>query len=226
MRRFAYPIHHRIAHVDVAGRHVDLRAQHVGAVLELTRAHAAKQIEVFLDRTISKRAVAPGLGERAAIFAHLVGGQAVDVRLALAHELLGPLIELLEVIGRVIQVLAPVEAEPLDIALDLVDVLLRFLDGVGIVEPEIAPSAELVRDAEVDADRLGVADVQTAVRLGRKSRHDRAARFARHHVLGDDLSDEIARRGFRTALCAGTGHLRGQFSHMAELQANAWQKAQ
>ena len=197
----------------------------MGAVLELPGPHAAKQIEVFLDRTISERAFAPRLGERAAILAHLVGGQAVDVRLALAYELLSPLIELLEIVGRVVQVLAPVEAEPPDVALDLVDVLLRFLDGVRIVETEIAPPAKLLGDAEVDADGLGVADVQAAVRLRGKSRDDGARRFAGHHVLGDDLPDEIARRGFWTALCAWARHLRAQFSHMAELQANASQKA-
>ena len=96
-----------------------------------------------------------------------------------ADELLGPLIELLEVIGRVIEVLAPVEAEPSDVALDLVDVLLRLLHRVRVVEAEIAVAAELLRDAEVDADRLGVADVQPAVRLGRKPRDDGAAVLAR-----------------------------------------------
>ena len=95
------------------------------------------------------------------------------------HELLGPLIELLEIVGRVVQVLAPVEAEPPDVALDLVDVLLRFLDGVRVVEAQIAPAAELLRDAEIDADRLGVADVQAAVRLRGESRDDRARRVCR-----------------------------------------------
>ena len=221
MRRLANPVHHRIAHVDVARRHVDLGAQHVRAVLELARAHAAEQIEVLVDRAIAIRALAAGLGERAAILAHLVGRQAVDVRLAVADELLGPLIELLEIVGRVIEVLAPVEAEPADVALDLVDVLLRFLDRVRVVEAEIAVPAELLRDAEVDADRLGVADVQAAVRLRRKPRDDRAPVFAGHDVLRDDFANEIARRRFRAALGAGARHIRGQFSHMAELQANA-----
>ena len=221
MRRLANPVHDRVAHVDVAGRHVDLRPQHVRAVLELPGAHAAKQIEVLLDRPGAIRAVAAWLGQGAAIFAHLVGGQAVDVGLPVANELLRPCVELLEIVGGVVKMFAPVEAQPSDVALDLVDVLLRFLHRVGIVEPEIAPAAEFLRDAEVDADRLGMADVQAAVRLGRKPRDDRAAVFARLDVLGDDFPNEIARRRFRAALGAGARHIRGQFSHMAELQANA-----
>ena len=42
-------VEHRIAQVDVAGRHVDLGAQHARAVGKFAGAHAAEQIEIFLD---------------------------------------------------------------------------------------------------------------------------------------------------------------------------------
>jgi hypothetical protein len=42
----------------------------------------------------------------------------------------------------------------------------------------VAHTAELARDAEVQADRLGVTQVQVAVRLGRKTRDDLAAVLA------------------------------------------------
>ena len=44
-----------------------------------------------------------------------------------------------------------------------------FLARVGVVEAQVAQAAELLGDAEVQADRLGVADVQIAVRLGREA---------------------------------------------------------
>ena len=206
MRRLANPVHHRIAHVDVARRHVDLGAQHVRAVLELARAHAAEEVVVLGDRAIAVRAIATGFCQRAAIFAHLVGRQAVDVRLAISNELLGPLVELLEIVRRVIQMLAPIEAEPLDVALDLVDVFLRFLDRVRVVEPEIAAAAELLRHAEVDADRLGVADVQAAVRFRGKPRDDGGSVFAGLDVLCDDFANEIAGRRFRSVFGAWARH--------------------
>ena len=146
------------------------------AVLEFSGAHPAEHVEILLDGSIAIRALTARLGERAAIFADLIGCQAVDVGLALRDELLGPLIELLEIVGRMVQVFRPVEAEPPDVAHDLVDVLLRLLDGVGVVEPQVAVSAEFLRDAEVDADRLRVTDMQPAVRLWRKPRDRRAAR--------------------------------------------------
>ena len=62
----------------------------------------------------------------------------------------GPRVELLEVVGRVEELAAPVEAEPADVGLDRVDVRLLLLLGVGVVEPEVAAAAELARDAEVE----------------------------------------------------------------------------
>ena len=115
------------------------------------------------------------LGERAAVLADLVGRQGVDVGHALADQLLGELVELLEVVGGVVHAVAPVEAEPAHVVLDRVDVLDVFLDRVGVVEAQVAAAAELRGDAEVEADRLGVADVQVAVRLGRKPRDDASA---------------------------------------------------
>ena len=47
-------------------------------------------------------------------------------------------------------------------------------------------------DAEVQADRLGVADVEVAVRLGREARDHRRVPAAAQ-VVGHDLADEVAR---------------------------------
>ena len=90
--------------------------------------------------------------------------------------------------------LAPVEAEPADVGLDGVDVLLLFLDRVGVVEAQVAAAAELAGDAEVEADGLGVADVEVAVGLRREAGDD-ARRRALAQVGGDDLADEVAALG-------------------------------
>ena len=63
--------------------------------------------------------------------------------------------------------------------------------GIGVVEAQVAEAAEFRGDAEVQADRLGMADVQVAVRLGRKPRVHTAAVPAGSAVLGDDFPDEI-----------------------------------
>jgi hypothetical protein len=74
----------------------------------------------------------------------------------------------MEVVGGVVEMLAPVEAEPADVFLDRIDVLLLFLDRVRVVEAQVAAPAELLGDPEVERDRLRVADVEVAVRLGGK----------------------------------------------------------
>src|SRR3972149_1341968 len=96
-----------------------------------------------------------GLRERAPVLADLVCGQVVHVRPAGPDEMEGPRVELLEVVGRVVEVGAPVEPEPAHIRLDGVDVRLLLLDGVRVVEAKVAAPAELLRDPEVEADRLG-----------------------------------------------------------------------
>jgi hypothetical protein len=70
----------------------------------------------------------------------------------------------MEVVGGVVEMLAPVEAEPADVFLDRIDVLLLFLDRVRVVEAKVAAPAELLGDPEVERDRLRVADVEVAVR--------------------------------------------------------------
>src|SRR5450830_1272747 len=85
----------------------------------------------------------------------------------------------------------PFESEPSNVRLDGVDVLDVLLRRVRVVEPEVAGAAVLPRDAEVQADRLGMADVEIAVGLGRKARGDTPAVPARGQVLGDDGANEI-----------------------------------
>ncbi len=126
--------------------------------------------------------------------ADLVGAEVVHVGLAGLDEVDRPLVQLLEVVGGEVEVLPPVEAQPADVGLDGVDVLLLLLDRVGVVEAQVAASAELPGDAEVEADRLGVADVEVAVGLRREAGDD-LADAALAHVRGDDLADEVAAFG-------------------------------
>ncbi len=86
---------------------------------------------------------------------------------------------------------APVEAEPAHVALDGVDIFLLFLGRIGVVEAQVAAPAELLGDAEVEADRFGVADMEVAVGLGRKAGDD-LADAAGVEVGLDDVADEIA----------------------------------
>ena len=139
-------VEHRIAQIDVARRHVDLGAQHARAVGELAGAHAAEQIEVLLDASGRGYGLfRPGSVSVPRIARISSGGLIVDIGLAGADQMLGPLVELLEIIRGVIEMRAPVEAEPAHVALDRVDIFLLFLGRVGVVEAQMAAPAELLR---------------------------------------------------------------------------------
>ncbi len=194
------PVEDRVAHVHVRRGHVDPRPEDARAVGELAGAHPREEVEVLLDRPPPPGAVRAGLGERPAVLADLVGGLVVHVGLPGPDQVDRPVVQLLEVVGRVVEVLAPVEAEPADVRLDRVDVLLLLLHRVRVVEPEVAAAAELLRDPEVQADRLRVPDVEVAVGLGREARDD-GADAAGADVGGDDLADEVAALGGGGGLC-------------------------
>jgi len=88
---------------------------------------------------------------------------------------------------------APIEAEPAHIRLDRVDIFLLLPGRVGVVETEMAAPAEFLGDAEIERDRLGMADMEIAVGLGRKARDRRGDALLRN-IRGDDVADEIASR--------------------------------
>ncbi len=177
-------VQRRVAHVDVGAGHVDLRAQHLGAVQVGTVAHRAQLAQVLFRRAAAERAVRAGRGEVAAVGAHLLGRLLVDVGAAVGHQRLGGAVHEVEVVAGVVEVVAerrlPVEAEPAHVLLDAVDVFLLFLFRIGVVEAQVAHAAVVARQAEVQADALGVAHVQVAVGLGREAQaHARRVGHAR-----------------------------------------------
>src|ERR1051326_6948131 len=141
-------------------------------------------------RAVRERTLRSWFRQGSSVAADLVRRLAVDVGQPLDHEVLGKLIELLEVVRREMQ-RRPFEAEPANVFLDRLHVLHVFLGRIRVVEAQVAGTPELLRDAEVQADGFRVADVQVAVRLGRKSRGDPAPVLAGLEIVRDDGSDEV-----------------------------------
>ncbi len=151
MARVQNAIEHRIAQIDVAGGHIDLGPQHPRPVREFARPHAAEEIEVFLGGSIAPGTIASRLGQGAAGDAHLLLRLVVDISLAGADQVLGPLVELFEIVGRMIEMCSPVEAEPAHVALDGVDIFLLLFRRIGVVEAQMAAATEFLCDAEIKA---------------------------------------------------------------------------
>ena len=154
----------------------------------------------------------PGLRQRAARRAHLLGRLAVDIGEPLLDEPFGEPIQVVVVVGRVIAMPAPVVAQPADRLGDRVLELDFLLQRIGVVVAQVAGAVVLGGEAEVQDDRLGVAVVQVAVGLGRKARDHAPAVLVGALVVGDDGAQEIRRRRGTLGRCrrGGTSSGRGR----------------
>jgi len=168
---------------------------------------AFEEVQVFFDGTIAKRTFFAGLGQCAAVFSDLVGREIIDISLSGFDQLHRPLIELVEIVGGVIQSL-PLEAEPLHVLHDRVDVLGLFLFGVRVIETQVGVSTEFVGEPEVEADRLGVADVKVSVRLGWEARLYTSFVLVRLQVFNELIADKIRRHCDRFRGSVDTGFFR------------------
>ncbi len=87
--------------------------------------------------------------------------------------------------------LTPVPAEPANVFDDGIDVFLLFLFRIRIVETQMTRSAEFRCYAEVQADALGVSDVQIPVRLRGESSHHPPVPFISFYVFGNNCTNKI-----------------------------------
>ena len=127
--------------------------------------------------------------------------------MAAADQVFGHVVQLVEVVAGIVQVfclLLPAETQPLDRIDDRVDVFLLFLFRIGVVEAQVAAAAVIAREAEIEADRLGMADVQVAVRLGREAGdHIRQAVALIGAGLQVGLDDRAQEVGSGRSACGG-----------------------
>ncbi len=142
MVRMQDAIEHGITQIDVAGRHIDLGAQHAGAVRELACSHAPKQIEIFRHRAVAERTVLAGLGQRAAAGTDFGRRLVVDIGVARLDQALGPSVKAVEIIRRIKQIRSPVVAEPAHVGLNRIDVFLLLACRIGVVEPQVAAAGK------------------------------------------------------------------------------------
>jgi hypothetical protein len=163
----------------------------VRAIGVLAGAHAAEEIEALFGGAIAIGARSTRLGQCPAVSADLLCGEAVDVGEPPADQLLGVVVELLEVVGGEEQPVPPVETEPADVALDRLDVLDVLLGRVRVVEAEVAGAAVVGGEPEVEADALRVPEVEVAVRLRGEAGRDAATVLSAPAVLLDEGADEV-----------------------------------
>ena len=183
----------RVAHIPVAGGEVDFGAQGVPAVLKFACPHSAEKVKALLDGTVAVGTLR-GRVVRAAHFLHLFGGQLTDVGKPFFDQLHRVFVGFFKILRREVVSVAPVVAHPVNVVLDGLHKFLALLGGIGVVHAQVVDAAELLGGAVVDAQRLDVSDVQTAVRLRRETGVYRHALkpSAGCDVLLHKIGDEIA----------------------------------
>src|SRR5690606_12625660 len=127
----------------------------------------------FVGGAVAPGRIGAGLGERAPRGADLFGALFINVGVTGLYESLGKLIHVLKVVAGEVQVfffaVMPVETQPLHHVDDGFDVFGFFLFGIGVVETQVTGALIVACEPEVQADALGVADVQVAIGLRRKA---------------------------------------------------------
>ena len=182
-------VQQRVAEHHVGMGHVDLRAEDLLPFRVLAGLHLAEEPEVLLRGAVAPGARGAGLVHGAAVQADLLLRLVIDIGESPFDQVLGPLVELVEIIGG-IEFLVPMESQPLDVFLDGIHVLGVLLGGVRVVVTEIRDTAVLLREAEVEADGLGMSQMQIAVRLRRETGDD-GVHLAAGEVRFDDFFEEI-----------------------------------
>ena len=190
MLRMGDTVDDRISHVDVRGCHVDLGPEHLLAVCVLAFAHLLKELQVLFDAPVPIRRFLTRLSQGPSVGPDLVGAEVADESQPLLDQSHGALVHLIEIVRRPKPVL-PLEAQPSDIFFDGVHILHVFLDRVGVVIPQVASAVVLLRCHEVQADGLGVTNVQVAVRLRRESCQHLVSVLAVFQILVNDIVDKI-----------------------------------
>ncbi len=97
MRRVPNAIKDGIAQIHIAGRHVDLGAQHPLSVGKLAAAHFYEQPAIFLNGSITIRTILTRLGQRPPVSARLLGRQIAHIRQTCVDEMERPFKELLKI---------------------------------------------------------------------------------------------------------------------------------
>ena len=157
-------VNNGVAHIEVAACKIDLCAESIFALGELTVAHTGKKIKAFLDRTVSV-----GRGCRSsditAVSFELFGAQLANIGKTLVDKLNGVFIILLKIVASVEETVAPIKTKPVDVFLNSVNILGVFLCRVGVIHTEVAKAAKFFGSTEIYAKSLAVTDVEIAVGL-------------------------------------------------------------
>ena len=165
-------VYDRIAQIGIIRIRVYLRAQGACAVGEFALLHAAEEVEALLCRTVAVGgyySLIRIVVRIAAVALKILARKVAHVCIAVAYQLYGIFVALLEIIRAVVYTAVRLRAEPAQILVYRADVFVALFHWVGIIISEVEEPAVLLCGRAVYPYRLCGADMKITVRLGRKT---------------------------------------------------------
>ena len=181
----------RVAEVHVVARHIYFCAKHMAAFWKFASIHASEEVEVFLHRAVAERTFLARSGRSALLSRNLLAGLVVDVCLALLNQADSEIVELLEIVACVVQTVAPVVTQPLNVAHNGLLIFSVFFSRVGVVETQVAGAAKHFSHPEVHAEGLSVANVQVSIWFGWETSAKSSTILASCQVVGNNLLNKV-----------------------------------
>jgi len=190
MGRFYYAVDNRVAEVHIGACHIYFGTQHHLSFFYFSGVHLLEQFECLLYRAVAVRAFYTRLGGRAFLCGNHFGALFVYISFSFLDETDGEVPQLLEVVGCIIFI-SPLESEPLDIFLDGFHIFHVFFGRVGVVETQVTYSTIACGYPKIQANGLGMTDVEITVGLRRETGLDFSSVFTFLQVVLYCLFDEV-----------------------------------
>ena len=184
-----YTVNNRVTHIKVRRRHIYFCTKHLFACLKLALCHTGKQIKVFLNASVTVRAVLSRFCQSTSVLSDFVRVKIINIRLAFFNKFNRTFIKEVEIIGSKINIV-PLKAEPLNILFDCVNIFGVLFRWVCIVHTKITYAVVFFLNAEINANCLCVSNMEIAVWLGRKTGLDTVIN-ALFQILIDEILNEI-----------------------------------
>ena len=102
----------------------------MATLLKLARIHPLEQVQIFLNGAVTVRAVGAGSGGSALLLGNLLTRLVVNVGLTLLDQADGEVVQFGEVVTGIVQTVAPVITQPMNVAFNGLNILGVLLLGL------------------------------------------------------------------------------------------------
>ena len=137
-----YTIDQWVTEQHIGVSHINLRPQYECSRLALTAVHEFEEFQILFYRAITERTVGTRTCCRTLLLGNHLSTLFIDVCTSLLDKPYGKVPKFLEIVAGIVDI-CPLESQPLDIALNIFDILGILLDGVGVVETEVTDAIVL-----------------------------------------------------------------------------------